>query len=425
MNRYDESYSAYFAAPDADYPVGSAIDSTSEDNLDGTPYLAAFFNDVIGFMQAAFFGVFGTDAQVSNTPETARKSDVWNAIQKFVGDSDKAVKDALDADITSINAKIPSQASAQNQLADKDFVNSSIATNTAYFIGTFNSVAELNAYTGTKTNNDYAFVQSTDAAGNTIFKRYKWNGTAWLYEYELNNSSFTSAQWAAVNSGATAAKINQIKQMTGATASAAGASGFVPAPAAGAQDKFLRGDGTWQSLSIIIAQTAFNAAHPIGEIYTQYPQQYAPATLYNKNGIQSTWQVVSYSGAFFRAEGGNAAAFIEKTGNLIKQSGQNGSHSHSISGTVSISAHRHGQRIGGFDGNPDVSYIQIATKGVYTGNPLCDGYPAQNTSWVNGREQVFTDYASPSATLSASITAQGGVEARPDNFTIRVWKRTA
>ena len=33
--------------------------------------------------------------------------------------------------------------------------------------------------------------------------------------------------------------------MTGAGASAAGAKGLVPAPAAGDNDKFLRGDGTW------------------------------------------------------------------------------------------------------------------------------------------------------------------------------------
>lgn len=37
--------------------------------------------------------------------------------------------------------------------------------------------------------------------------------------------------------------------MKGATASAAGATGLVPAPAAGAQTKFLRGDGTWQEAS--------------------------------------------------------------------------------------------------------------------------------------------------------------------------------
>lgn len=37
----------------------------------------------------------------------------------------------------------------------------------------------------------------------------------------------------------------QVEVMTGATADAAGTSGLVPAPAAGAQDKFLRGDGMW------------------------------------------------------------------------------------------------------------------------------------------------------------------------------------
>ena len=35
--------------------------------------------------------------------------------------------------------------------------------------------------------------------------------------------------------------------MTAASASAAGKAGLVPAPAAGAQGKYLRGDGTWQT----------------------------------------------------------------------------------------------------------------------------------------------------------------------------------
>jgi hypothetical protein len=112
--------------------------------------------------------------------------------------------------ITTINSKIPNQASSSNQLADKDFVNSSIATNTANFIGTFNSVAELEAYSGTLTNNDYAFVATTDTAGNTLYDRYKWNGSEWLFEYELNNSSFTAVQWASINSGATSTNIGQI-----------------------------------------------------------------------------------------------------------------------------------------------------------------------------------------------------------------------
>ena len=60
--------------------------------------------------------------------------------------------------VQGIQALIPAQASDQNQLADKNFVNSSIATNTANFIGTFESVTLLRAYSGTVTNNDYAFV---------------------------------------------------------------------------------------------------------------------------------------------------------------------------------------------------------------------------------------------------------------------------
>jgi hypothetical protein len=116
--------------------------------------------------------------------------------------------------ITSISAVIPVQATDQNQLADKSFVNSSIATNTANFIGTFNSVAELEGYSGPVTNNDYAFVVGTDSAGNTTYDRYKYTDAtspaSWVFEYTLNNSSFTSNQWAAINSGATTTNIGQI-----------------------------------------------------------------------------------------------------------------------------------------------------------------------------------------------------------------------
>lgn len=116
----------------------------------------------------------------------------------------------VQADISDIEALIPAQASTSNQLADKNFVNSSISTNTANFIGTFNSVAELEAYSGTVTNNDYAFVIGTDSAGNTTYNRYKYNGNTqqWIYEYTLNNSSFTATQWAAIQSGITAAKVS-------------------------------------------------------------------------------------------------------------------------------------------------------------------------------------------------------------------------
>ena len=98
------------------------------------------------------------------------------------------------------------------------FVNSSIATNTANYISNngepFTSVEQLEAYSGPVTNNDYAFVTGTDSDGNTYYDRYKAtvNGSSvtWSLEYRLNNSSFTAAQWSAINSGITSALVAKI-----------------------------------------------------------------------------------------------------------------------------------------------------------------------------------------------------------------------
>ena len=114
-------------------------------------------------------------------------------------------------DIEDIQDVIPTQATSENQLADKDFVNSSIATNTATFRGTYESESELPT-TGI-TNNDYAFVVVYDEVEPSEVKqydRYKWNGTQWVYEYTLNNSSFTANQWASINSGITSGDVSKL-----------------------------------------------------------------------------------------------------------------------------------------------------------------------------------------------------------------------
>lgn len=143
----------------------------------------------------------------------------------------------LDGRVINIEELIPEQASANNKLADKEFVNSSIATNTANFLGTYNVVTDLGLTRSathaqvanalelkmielgvTPTNNDYCFIIIPDAEIVTQveqFDRYKYTVTQesglvdeWRYEYTLNNSSFTSAQWAAINSGITSAKVS-------------------------------------------------------------------------------------------------------------------------------------------------------------------------------------------------------------------------
>ena len=102
-----------------------------------------------------------------------------------------------------------------------DFVNSSVATNTANFIGTISESSLGLDYTATNeqialalnvhtwvsapTNNDYCFVSVNDPQTTDVdeYRRFKFNGSVWAYEYTLNNSSFTQAQWNAINSGLT------------------------------------------------------------------------------------------------------------------------------------------------------------------------------------------------------------------------------
>ncbi len=103
---------------------------------------------------------------------------------------------------------IPTQASSTNKLTTENFVNSTVATSTATFRGTYNSLAELEQVTADE--NDYGFVVGTDSAGNTVYNRYKYASGTWVFEYALNNSSFTAAQWEAIQSGITSLLVGQI-----------------------------------------------------------------------------------------------------------------------------------------------------------------------------------------------------------------------
>ena len=131
--------------------------------------------------------------------------------------------------ISGINDKIPTQATSENQLADKNFVNSSISTNTAEFKGTYTFTTDLNSsidnlnsaieqagYTAPN-ENDYCFVVTTDAASNTVYNRYKYTVVnsvgSWSFEYALNNSSFTSPQWESIQSGITSGLVSKLSAL--------------------------------------------------------------------------------------------------------------------------------------------------------------------------------------------------------------------
>lgn len=91
--------------------------------------------------------------------------------------------------------------------------------------------------------------------------------------------------------------------MTAATDSAAGKAGLVPAPAAGAQGKFLRGDGTWQAIA-----SSGLSAYPVGSIF-QTVSTTSPAELFG-----GTWQEIAQNRVLMGAGSGHAAGTTVEAG---------------------------------------------------------------------------------------------------------------
>ena len=294
-----------------DVPVATTADldgkvSKSGDTMTGALTVTGSTSVVSGngktttqFLPASIFRkITGTTSYTLNYPPTGGTLALKSSVDAVADDVS-----ALQTSVAGIEALIPSEASSDNQLADKDFVNSSIATNTANFRGTSDAPTQAAFEAWLETlyaeNNDYVFWQTTDAAGNTVYKRYKYSADVehsgplpaedfpitwdtgrvdladadtliweplqtgntalktadglvicsfdaegrchirpdqvivnlafagrpaedgvwpvldedssdssdeplaghWLFEYELNNSSFTATQWAAINSG--------------------------------------------------------------------------------------------------------------------------------------------------------------------------------------------------------------------------------
>lgn len=130
--------------------------------------------------------------------------------------------ETLQEGITNINDLIPTQATEQNQLADKAFVNSSINNVAAYYITSdvagdpFATRAALVAgpwyFRGElrqPTQNDYALV-SQDETHEDMTSRFMYDGNQWVWQYTLNNTQFTQAQIDAINSGITSSLVTKI-----------------------------------------------------------------------------------------------------------------------------------------------------------------------------------------------------------------------
>lgn len=89
------------------------------------------------------------------------------------------------------------------------------------------------------TDNNTTYTQATADTLGLVRIGYAASGKNYPVVLDANGKMYVNVPWTDTNTTYT--------NMGAATSSAAGKAGLVPAPAAGAQAKYLRGDGTWQT----------------------------------------------------------------------------------------------------------------------------------------------------------------------------------
>jgi hypothetical protein len=132
--------------------------------------------------------------------------------------------DGYAGQISGIEGKIPAQADAENQLADKEFVNSTVSSLAANFVAADaqnSNFATKAALTGAETyyhagetyqptGKDYAVVLQDETQGGAQTRYVNVSGTetpSWQLQYVINDAPFTAEQNAALGSGITAEKV--------------------------------------------------------------------------------------------------------------------------------------------------------------------------------------------------------------------------
>ena len=211
-------------------------------------------------------------------------------------------------------------------------------------------------------------------------------------------------------------------------------------------DRILYDGSIWKNMNAPTDfQQIFDMMHPIDEVYVQFPTEKSPASLYNRNGIVSVWTDITdtYDGAFFRAyKNGTSGDFFDDGDTLgTKQENQNKSHGHTGS-TGGANAYL------GNAANPTTttSFTTTTTAGSFGVDDPPSGWSIHATGFVKhqaaslGGDCIYMNSNDSDGKIvldhnhtiyqkahshSVTINNDGGTEARPDNYAIKVWKRTA
>ena len=146
--------------------------------------------------------------------KTSAATNTWTAIA-----TEAQVKLVAD-DVATINGMISSNASNSNKLMDKNYIDDSINSVTAYYItknaqgdqwATYAELAAASTFYSwgvarTPTRNDYTIVLADENHDNAT-TRYIYN-SGWEYQYTVNETAMSQAQLDALNSGITSWKVS-------------------------------------------------------------------------------------------------------------------------------------------------------------------------------------------------------------------------
>ncbi len=204
-----------------DSDVTSLIDARVYYDTTGAAHTIHIGSSQIDLNDYVTVATFNNEVTILSNADTDLSTRIGNEVTAR-SQADTTLQSYIDI----INGKIPSAASTTNQLADKAYVTSMVASATADFKGswsTWTAVPTDGSQYPTDSEgghtpkaNDYMVVlQDETHSGQTW--RYKYSGTwsvdgksGWLAEYMVSDAPFTSDQLAAINSGITSTLVTRI-----------------------------------------------------------------------------------------------------------------------------------------------------------------------------------------------------------------------
>lgn len=143
----------------------------------------------------------------------------------------------------------------------------------------------------------------------------------------------------------------------------------------------------------------FDAIHPIGETYTQYPGQKNPNELW---GGSSHWEVVQYKGTAFRAAGGMADAF-EKKLTISSFSGRNitftTNHGLNTGSLIYDYTHNEGRIVTAI-----INTTTVQLNSVFTYSDMTDVFVTQNDSLKSHSHNMNHGHSASSSSSCYGVT---------------------